>query len=99
MLFQIKRTADGLRVEGEIDMASAPELAEAIARVNGSSDRLVIDVAGVTFMDSACLRLVLKEAMSRNGRGQVVLLHPTRPVRRLLDVSIPGGVPGLEVKE
>jgi anti-anti-sigma factor len=99
VLLRIKPIPEGLQVEGEIDMASAPELVEAMARLERSNGHLVIDLAGVTFMDSSGLHAVLNEVMSRNGSGPLVLRHPTRPVRRLLDIIIPAGVEGLEVQE
>lgn len=99
MVLQITRIPEGLQVEGEIDMASAPQLAEALSRLDRSDGRVVIDLAGVTFMDSTGLHAVLDEVASRNGSGPVVLRRPTRPVRRLLDIGFPAGVNGLEVQE
>lgn len=99
MLLHITRTAEGLHVEGEIDMSSVHEFSEAMSEVSRSDGGLVVDLAGVTFMDSTGLRALLKQAASRNGNGPVVLRHPRSPVRRLLEITIPGGVEGLEVQE
>jgi anti-sigma B factor antagonist len=99
MLLQIARIPEGLQVEGEIDMASAPQLVDALSRLDRSDGRLVIDLAGVTFMDSTGLHAVLNEVASRNGSGPLVLRNPTRSVRRLLDIGFPAGVEGLEVQE
>lgn len=98
MILEITRTSEGIRVVGEVDMASAPELARAIEEVAGSGGQVVIDFEGVTFMDSTGLRTLLKAATSANGSGPVVLRRPASNVRRVLDISIPGGVPGLEVQ-
>jgi hypothetical protein len=43
--------------------------------------------------------VLLEIVGSRNGSdGTIVLLHPTAQVQRVLNISIPGGTPGLEVR-
>jgi anti-anti-sigma factor len=84
-------------LEGELDMASAEVL---LSRVDGArgAGELVLDMTGVTFMDSSGLRAILQLAQSRNGNGPVVLRRPSQPVARLLEIAIPGEVPGLRVE-
>lgn len=83
-------------LEGEVDMASAGDLRSAlIERENGP---LVVDVSNLTFMDSSGLKVLIQAAASRNGSGSMVLRRPTRSVRRLLELAVPGGVEGLEVQ-
>jgi anti-anti-sigma factor len=75
-------------------MATADELGAFLKRANGGP--VVLDFSGVSFMDSSGLRAVLDVAGSIDGG--VVLLHPSEQVRRVLDISIPTGAPGLEVR-
>lgn len=49
-------------------------------------------------MDSSGLRALLEGAGLPKERGPVVILNPIAQVRRVLDISIPGGIPGLEVR-
>ena len=49
-------------------------------------------------MDSSGLRALLEVAGLPKERGPVVILNPIAQVRRVLDISIPGGIPGLEVR-
>lgn len=49
------------RVSGELDIASAPELTETLRSSAGTCDCLVLDVSGLTFIDSTGLNLALDE--------------------------------------
>jgi anti-anti-sigma factor len=78
-----------LTLRGELDPHTAPQLRSRIdeALANGKVD-LVLDLAGVTFIDSSGLRVVLRahsEAGERNGR--LVLRSPSATARRLLDIT------------
>lgn len=72
-----------VRVEGELDMASAPELVEALARVT-SAPHIVIDLGSCTFLDSAGMR-VITETMRKGPRVSVVATDPG--VLRVLEIS------------
>lgn len=48
-------------------------------------DDLHVDLADVDFLDVACARLLLLTARSTTGGARVVLHHPSRAVRRLVD--------------
>jgi anti-anti-sigma factor len=97
MQLQITRTDDGFRLDGELDMASADDLSQ-IFRDAPSNDPIVLDFSGVSFMDSSGLRALLEGAGQPTGCGPVVIVNPSAQVRRVLDISIPGGTPGLEVR-
>jgi anti-anti-sigma factor len=98
MQLQITRTDDGFRLDGELDMATADDLSQ-IFRDAPSNDPIVLDFSGVSFMDSSGLRALLEGAGQPTGCGPVVIVNPSAQVRRVLDISIPGGTPGLEVRE
>jgi anti-anti-sigma factor len=97
MQLQITPTDDGFRLEGELDMATADDLSQ-IFRDAPSNVPVVLDFSGVSFMDSSGLRALLEGAGQPTGCGPVVIVNPTAQVRRVLDISIPGGTPGLEVR-
>ena len=72
-----------VRVEGELDMASASELEDAIARV-ASDPHVVIDLSSCTFLDSTGLR-VITETMRQTPRVSVVATDPG--VLRVLEIT------------
>ena len=98
MQLQITPTDDGFRLEGELDMATADDLSQLLRDASTKGDPIVLDFSGVSFMDSSGLRALLEGAGLPNGSGSVVILNPPDQVRRVLDISIPGGTPGLEVR-
>lgn len=58
-----------VRVEGELDVATAPALEEALKRAEASdASGIVIDLTGVSFIDSTGLRTLL-EAHARDAGG------------------------------
>jgi anti-sigma B factor antagonist len=76
-----------LSLAGELDLADAPALREALRRaVERSPKRLVVDLTEVTFVDSTILG-ALVEARSALGRDAFALAAPGREVRRALEVS------------
>lgn len=97
MQLEITATDDGYRLEGELDMATAGGLTELLAASGGEAP-LVLDLSGVSFMDSSGLRALLEGARLPNGSGPVVIQDPSPQVRRVLEITIPDGVPGLEIR-
>lgn len=69
--------------DGDVDVASAPVLAAGLRVLGDVGVRhVLLDVSAVEFMDCAGLGLLL-EADNRLDHG-LVLVRPSRPVRRLL---------------
>ena len=76
-----------LSLAGELDLADAPALREALRRaVERSPKRLVVDLTDVTFVDSTILG-ALVEARSALGGDAFALAAPGLEVRRALEVS------------
>ena len=69
-------------VRGEIDMGNAGQLVDAIERAGSA----VIDLSGVTFIDSAGLHGLLRaqEAVRERGDG-MILRGPSEAVLRVLE--------------
>ena len=95
MQLEITATDEGFRLEGELDMATTGGLTDLL--LAAGDGEVVLDFSGVSFMDSSGLRALLEGAGLRNGRP-VVIKDPSPQVRRVLEISIPDGVPGLEVR-
>ena len=98
MLLRIDETEGGLALEGELDMATADELRDRLKERAGGEGPFVLDFSAVSFMDSSGLRVLLEVAQGRDANGPLVILHPSKQVQRVLDISIPGGTPGMEVR-
>jgi anti-sigma B factor antagonist len=78
-----------LCVEGEVDLVSAPGLAEAIrSGLRAGPETLVVDLSKVEFIDSSGLH-VLIEARHRAAAADValVVIRPTGPAGRIFAVS------------
>jgi anti-sigma B factor antagonist len=76
-------------VHGEIDMAIAPQLRDAITGHlgHGSPTSIQLDLSGVTFMDSAGVHAMLAAKRSaRLRRRDLVLARSSPRVNRLLDL-------------
>jgi anti-anti-sigma factor len=66
-----------VRPEGEVDLFTAGQLAEAAnAAMGNGAARLVIDLSGVTFIDSTGLRTVLEVHRAARRRGLDLVLRP-----------------------
>lgn len=74
---------------GELDPATAPELEGAIQTVLAEgTTRLVLDLTGLTFLDSSGLRVFVTARQSLGERdGELVLRAPSANTRRLLDIT------------
>lgn len=73
-------------VRGELDDASAPELADLLTNevcVRGPR-RLVLDLSGVSFIDCAGLRAIARARRLLPPECPVVLRSPSRAARKLL---------------
>jgi anti-anti-sigma factor len=78
-----------VRVEGEIDLDSAGELSEAaLAAMQEIGPSLVLDLSGVTFMDSTGLKVLLAvHKRAELAGGRLVLAAPTRSVNRVVSIT------------
>jgi anti-sigma B factor antagonist len=75
-----------LMVVGEIDASTSPKLREACLHLTSTSDRLVLDLSRVTFMDSSGLH-VLIDIQQRDDVTGVMLRNAPGHVRRLLQIT------------
>ena len=76
-------------VGGEIDMDTTPMLEDLLQEVVDAGARhVVLDLAGVTFMDSSGLNLlVMSLKRLRDAGGRLCLAHVQKPVRSVLVLS------------
>jgi anti-anti-sigma factor len=77
-----------LFVTGELDIASGPVLEHAVARVlDGQGEDFRLDLSALVFMDSTGARSLLRVHNRLEALGRrLVLVSPTPPVRRVLEL-------------
>lgn len=69
---------------GEVDVHTAPRLDEELARATGAgSRRVVVDLAGASFIDSTVVGVLLRahERLGRDGGGLVLVSDDPRILR------------------
>jgi anti-sigma B factor antagonist len=81
--FSAQRHANVVTVTGEIDMATAPELREAIAAADLRQGRLVVDLSAVTFLDSAGVAVLFDHA----AHGLELIITPGSLITVVLEVT------------
>jgi anti-sigma B factor antagonist len=99
MTLQVTHEPDvgSVRLSGEIDLESADEFEQAVSSAMARG-AFVLDFSDVTFMDSTGLRVLLKAAARTNG-VPLTIADPAPVVRRLFEITVPDGAPGLRFRE
>jgi anti-anti-sigma factor len=91
--FELKSShaADILIVEiaGEIDMATSPEMAEAVEAASDSCRRVVVDLTEVTFLDSSALNalVVCRRSLGARDIDMRVVTPSDNVVRRVFEIA------------
>ena len=66
-------------VRGEIDVASAPRLREALSVAGAGTDLCIVDLSAVTFVDSTALGVLIEAAQACRSAGRDLRLVVTDP--------------------
>jgi anti-sigma B factor antagonist len=75
-------------MQGRLDTATAPQAETRLLGLFGAGTKLVADLAQVTYISSAGLRVLLKAAkQARQEGGGFALAAPQAPVREVLEIS------------
>lgn len=89
------RTAT-VSVRGELDIGTGAVLRRRLASLSAEEpvpSRIVVDLSDLTFVDASGIGVLLAAQRELRGRGgQLVLRHPSRVVRRVLQVLELDGV-------
>jgi len=89
---QTRQTDAGIAViapTGRLDVAGAPALKDAVSEVvKNGPPKVVIDMEGVTFVDSTGLGSVISALKQiRSGQGELRLAAPNQQVRVVLELT------------
>ena len=75
-------------VSGEVDAHSSESFATALVAAGEQATAVVIDLSGVTFMDSSGLRVLVEAQQRAEAAGSTLALRsPSRQIVRLLDLA------------
>lgn len=79
-----------LRVSGELDLGTCGLLQAAIRDIeSAATDRLLLDLRNVTFLDSTGLKLLLAESARARSEGRrLLLIRPGEPASRVFKMTL-----------
>ena len=91
LTIEMEQSSDGslIRVEGEVDLYSSPELRKAILKTTSSAKGgVAIDLSGVTYIDSSGVA-TLVEGLRSAGKNDIgfVLVSPSSAVMQVLELA------------
>ncbi len=76
-----------VRLAGDFDMVLAEDARTVINRLVSSALDITVDMSRVTFLDASGARFLTEEQRrAKAAGGDLVVTHPSRPVRRVLDL-------------
>jgi anti-anti-sigma factor len=76
-----------VRVQGEVDAATAPRMGETINRLLAKRQRVVLDLHHVDFMDLHGLAVMMRATRrARSDGGSFAIARPAPCVRRLVEL-------------
>lgn len=82
------RAQTELRLTGELDVATAPALRSHLDQIDEAVPRVVVDLAGLTFIDAAGIGLLAATQRRLEGDGRTFLLLDAHgPVLRVLELT------------
>ena len=87
----ITKTRDGatltLALTGRLDAVSAAELGKQVESLEADITKLVLDFAGVEYISSAGLRIILLAQKKMNRQGVMLLRHVGEPVMEVFTMT------------
>ena len=76
-----------IRLAGDFDIVLAEGARNVINRLVSSASDIAVDMSRVTFLDASGARFLTEEQRrAKAAGGDLVVTHPSRPVRRVLDL-------------
>jgi anti-anti-sigma factor len=77
-----------LTVSGELDLATSPALEAELERASAGPELVILDLRGVTFMDSTGLSLLVKaQRRAQDSRRRLAVVKGGPQVERLLTLT------------
>ncbi len=92
-LHEIKSTRSGhaliVEVVGEIDLGTSGELESALLAAPGDAGRVVVDLAGVTFLDSSALNALIRQEkrLAAHGTELTLVIPAGTPAQAIFELT------------
>ena len=81
-----------LTILGEVDLATRDQFKAALSQLLGSNGESLLDLAGVTFMDTHSVTVVVQTANRLHDEGGKLVVHePPNSLRRIFETLWGGG--------
>jgi anti-sigma B factor antagonist len=75
-------------VKGELDHQTSPQLRAVIDEESATNPQaLILEMSGVSYMDSGGLSLMFDTLTRLRGNGWLGVVNPTSPVARLMEIT------------
>ncbi len=82
----VERVSDRAFVAaGELDLSTADRFDSVMARAKGNADPILLDLSGVTFIDSSGIRSLIRLGLLLRETG-LILRDPSPRVRQILEL-------------
>jgi anti-anti-sigma factor len=86
------------RLVGELDLSNVDKVRTRLGEELEGSGELTLDTTDLKFIDSQGLRMLIDLGEQAHREDWTVkVLNCSNQLRRLLDVAVPSGIPGVEV--
>jgi anti-sigma B factor antagonist len=74
---------------GELDLSTAPKLADVLRHQVGLGHDVLLDLSAVSFIDSSGLHAIISAARAAGSQGRELTLHPVlaAQAQRLLEIT------------
>lgn len=86
----IKKTAEGsalnIALEGRLDTTTAPQLEAEVKSLEGVTE-LSLDFAGLEYLSSAGLRVILAAQKVMNKQGKMTIRHVNETIMEVFEVT------------
>ena len=75
-------------LRGDVDLSSSPEARKLLLSCIGGSDRVLVDLSGVSYIDSSGIASLVEalQVSKKNGK-QFALAAASKPTRRVLELA------------
>lgn len=90
-MLNITRKGEGTKVEfaleGRLDTVTAPDLEKALNESLSGKEELILDFAGLEYISSAGLRVLLSAQKVMNRQGKMTLRHVNETIMEIFEVT------------
>ena len=78
-----------VKVCGELDMSTSPQLDETLRREIDAGNRVVVDLSEIAFIDSTGLNTLITALRAASSNGGALMVGPSLPahVQRLFEIT------------